>query len=268
MAITLRELLFQMSSKAHCSDKVIYLSHARLNSSHDRPFFFFSCFLGQSPNSNYTCLKLGTLSLFQFQPLFCIPLFFCLCILCRQRREFQWAVAVLSEWAFTSLFMKTLNVFVKMKEAPMLSLCLGNTEIIQSGKSLNYYYLVIVLLAIETIAYILNLHHTGIIVFFVCWLVGIYLSVCVHLSIFPTLNKTMAWFLIFQSSTVCNVRACLMPWSFTSRNQTLPFSTICSLTHTSHTRCLPLCADLRIQDWNTYNNPHAIHKRHRNIKIQ
>lgn len=59
--------------------------------------------------------------------------------------------------------MKTLNVFVKMKEAPMFSLCFGNTGIIQSGKMLNHYYLVIVLLAIETIAHILNLHHTGII---------------------------------------------------------------------------------------------------------
>lgn len=58
---------------------------------------------------------------------------------------------------------------------------------------------------------------------FVCagMLVGIYLETCVcaracaFVCIYSTLDKIMAWFLIFQSSTVSNVRAWLIPWSLT-----------------------------------------------------
>lgn len=85
---------------------------------------------------------------------------------------------------------------------------------------LDYFYLVIVELDIEGVAHILILemvmrvcvcmHAPGQLFRDVC------VCVCVRTCIYPTLDKIMAWFLIFQFSTVSNVRAWLILWSLTS----------------------------------------------------
>lgn len=155
MAITLGELLFQLSSKAHCSEKVIYLSHAWLNSSHERPFF--SCFLGQSPHNNYTYMFETQ---FTQSVQFPASLFFCVCSLCGGE-DFS-EETVFSKWVFTSLFMTQAFKCVCWYDicTHVFLYALVILRLFKVANCLNYYYLVIVLLVIEAIV---HLHHVEII---------------------------------------------------------------------------------------------------------
>lgn len=101
--------------------------------------------------------------------------------------------------------------------------------------------------------------------------VGISRVVCVSGWIWvcrPTLDKIMPCFLIFQSSTVGNVRAWLIPWSLTSQSQTLLVNTKCTLTHTRTQIFEFLLRSLKLKQQNINTHKTQIEVTNLNFKIQ
>lgn len=84
----------------------------------------------------------------------------------------------------------------------------------------------------------------------------------------PTLDKIMPCFLIFQSSTVGNVRAWLIPWSLTSQSQTLLVNTKCTLTHTRTQIFEFLLRSLKLKQQNINTHKTQIEVTNLNFKIQ
>ena len=136
------------------------------------------------------------------------------------------------------------------------SLYAGNAE--TSSVAVNcwdYFYLVPTAQDIETIVLLQIFREIILAWVCVCACLQAFLWACVsvwgHLSVQSALDKIMACFLIFQSSTIGNVRAWLIPWSLTSKNQTQPVSTAHSQTQT-----LWLFLHINVK-WNTYTLMHA-----------